>query len=462
MLYLVWDEAHLWGVLMLRALTAWGLPVRLVRSHQIALGLLESSPPGALVVPGGFSSRKSASLGQRGLEAVRGYVAGGGSYLGICGGAGLGLTTPGGLGLCPWTRQPFEHRLQHFASGHVHLRPNRSSPYVPVGLPGEPLAPVWWPAKFRPHGRGVTVVASYGAPGPDFLMADIPLSMVPTQTLEDWEALYGVRLAPAFSEGDPCIVAGTYGGGRYVLSHAHLETPDSPPANAWLAHLLAELAGVACPGAPAPIWTIGGEEGQPAGALPLHPAGRAAPPRTPGIGGRATVDAKLNGGFGGTLSPRPPEASVPWQSVELERAMEGMLGVAQLGIQHGLLSWREPWLLGWRQGLPGAQLSGLLAMLDQARRLDPPDAARDFWAGHEAEFGRAVSLMVQGLSGYLLAERLALTLWRVDPQAVPERGLREARFSLFGPPPGTGAQDGGLCGRVLAILEEFIWLCAAE
>jgi len=414
MLHVLWDEANLWGVLMLRALSAWGLPLRLVRASEIALGLLERDPPAALIVPGGFSSRKSASLRQKGLEAIRAYVAGGGAYLGICGGAGLGLTTPGGLGLCPWTRQPFEHRLQHFASGHVHLRPNRASPYVPPALSGEPLAPVWWPAKFRPYGREVAVVAAYGEPGPDFLMADIPLSLVPTQTLDDWEALYGVRLAPAFCEDDPCIVAGTFGSGRYVLSHAHLETPESPQANAWLAHLLVALAGTACPGTPAPAWTMG--EGPPA-----------------------------------------------WEDAGLEVAMAGLLDVAGLGIQHGLLSWREPWLLGWRQGLPGAQLSGLLAMLDQARRMDPPEAARAFWAGQAGEFDRAASLLTKGLSGYLLAERLALTLWRVDPQAVPERGLREARFSLFGPPPGMGgAKGGGLCGRVLALLEEFIWLCAGR
>jgi len=42
---------------------------------------------------------------------------------------------------------------------------------------------------------------------------------------------------------------------------------------------------------------------------------------------------------------------------------------------------------------------------------------------------------------------------------VPERGLREARFTLFGPPPGAGGQAGGLCGRVLEVLEEAICLC---
>ncbi len=407
MIHVLWDEAHLWGVLLIRALEAWGLPARLVRAHELAGGLLRREAPALLAVPGGFASRKAACLGPAGLEAVRDYVRGGGSYLGICGGAGLGLTVPGGLALCPWTREPFAHRLQHFASGNVELLP-QAGPYTPAGL-SEPLAPVWWPAAFRPHGPGVSVVAAYGRPGPGFMMADIPLSLVPGQALEDWEALYGVRLAPAFSPGDPCIVAGEFGKGRYVLSHAHLETPQSPAANLWLGHILAELAGVPAPSTPAPAWAIG--EGVPA-----------------------------------------------WDDPLLDRAMELMLGVVELGIAHGLLAWREPWLLGWRQGLPGAQLSGILAMLDHARRLAPSEASRKHLDRKREDLARHVELLGKGLSGYLLAERLALSLMRVDPEAVPERGLKEARFTLFGPPPGAGGTAGGLCGRVLSVLEDCICL----
>ncbi|WP_243368761.1 biotin--protein ligase [Fundidesulfovibrio soli] len=411
MIHVLWDEAHLWGVLLIRALEAWGLPARLVRAHELARGLLRREAPALLAVPGGFASRKAACLGPAGLEAVRDYVRGGGSYLGICGGAGLGLTVPGGLALCPWTREPFKHRLQHFASGNVELLP-QAGPYTPAGL-REPLAPVWWPAAFRPHGQGVDVVAAYGRPGPGFMMADIPLSLVPGQALEDWEALYGVRLAPAFSPGDPCIVAGEFGKGRYVLSHAHLETPQSPAANLWLGHILAELAGVPAPSDPAPAWTIG--EGEPAWADPL-----------------------------------------------LARAMELMLGVVELGIAHGLLAWREPWLLGWRQGLPGAQLSGILAMLDHARRLTPSEASLKHLDRKREDLARHVELLGKGLSGYLLAERLALSLMRVDPEAVPERGLKEARFTLFGPPPGAGGTAGGLCGGVLSVLEDCICLTQGQ
>ena len=412
MFYILWDEAHLWGVLMLRALGAWGLPARLIRSREVAAGILTDAAPAVFVVPGGFASRKAMSLTPAGLAGVRDYVRSGGAYLGVCGGAGLGLTVPGGLGLCPWTREPFAHRLQHFASGTVELVP-RPSAFTPKDI-SRPTAPIWWPAKFRPGDPGVETVAAYGPKNPDFMMADIPLSLVPQDALEDWETLYGVRLAPAFDAGDPCIVAGRFGKGRYVLSHAHLETPGSPEANAWLGYILAELAGISlAPTLAAPAWNIG--QGDPA-----------------------------------------------FDNPALKKSMERMLQLVALGQAHGLLDWREPWLLGWRQGLPGAALSGILAMLDCALAMAPTDASRRFFERKQSEFVRNMDLLAKGLSGYLLAERLALTLSRVDPEAVPERGLREAKLTLFGPPPGAGGLSGGLCGAVLSILEEYIFLTGRE
>jgi hypothetical protein len=451
MLFVLWDESHLWGVLLLRALRAWELPARLISARDAAGGLLAASPPAALLVPGGFASRKSISLGPAGLEAVRDYVRSGGAYLGVCGGAGLGLTVPGGLGLCPWTREPFGSRLQHFASGNVELIA-KDGPFTPPGMAGRsprPLAPVWWPARFRPGEPGVDVVAAYGRPGPGFMMADIPLDLVPPEALEDWEALYGVRLTPSFAENDPCIVAGRFGKGRYVLSHAHLETPDSPEANAWLVHILSELAGTPAPKGPAPAWRIA------ATGCGRQETGEAGPPE--GAGDGLGPARSVEGAY-------CPGAHAPagWPDPALTRAMELMRGVVGLGQAHNLLSWREPWLLGWRQGLPGAQLSGVLAMLDEALAITPSPEALTYFEPRRAAFARWMELLAGGLSGYLLAERLAATLARVDPDAVPERGLKEARAALFGPPPGAGGSAGGLCGRVLSVLEECIHLSVKE
>jgi hypothetical protein len=88
---LLWDESHLWGLLLHRALQALGAPVTLLKADRSAQGSLRGSRPGTLIVPGGWAKLKSLALGEDGRDAIRDYVRGGGRYLGFCGGAGLAL-----------------------------------------------------------------------------------------------------------------------------------------------------------------------------------------------------------------------------------------------------------------------------------------------------------------------------------------------------------------------------------
>ena len=135
-----WDASQLWGLLVWRAAEAFGLPYRLVKAQDIAQGAL-SDKTSLLIVPGGTARHKSDALGERGREALRAWVRGGGRYLGFCGGAGLGLTdvddpvrTAGigkGLNLCPWHRAEITERIQHFVSGHVRVRFREGHPLVP-------------------------------------------------------------------------------------------------------------------------------------------------------------------------------------------------------------------------------------------------------------------------------------------------------------------------------------------
>ena len=117
-----WDASQLWGLLVWRAAEAFGLPYRLVKAKEIAQGAL-SDKTSLLLVPGGTARHKSAALGEKGREAVRAWVRGGGRYVGFCGGAGLGLSDAAdpvrtaeigkGLCLCPWHRarpRPFSGR----------------------------------------------------------------------------------------------------------------------------------------------------------------------------------------------------------------------------------------------------------------------------------------------------------------------------------------------------------------
>ena len=50
-----------------------------------------------------------------------------------------------------------------------------------------------------------------------------------------------MRLKPKLLDGQPAIIAGSYGKGQYILSYSHLETADSKDANQILAHMLKSL-----------------------------------------------------------------------------------------------------------------------------------------------------------------------------------------------------------------------------
>lgn len=402
----LWDESHLWGLLVWRALWAWGLPHSLVTAEEVAAGALSprGRVPSILVAPGGTARRKAAALGRKGQSAVRDFVRRGGTYLGLCGGAGLGLSGPGGLNLCPWARQGFDDRHQHFLSGHIRVRLAPDHPLVPGHLGQEALVPVWWPGRFADLADpSVAVLAAYRDPGPDFWVADLPLAHLSEDTLADWENLYGITLGPAFLRGHACAAGGDFGQGRYLLSYAHLETPASPQANAWLSHILDV-------------------------ALEREPVRRPALPAW-------------------DLAALPEE----WDDPVLGGAKSALTRIIATGRDHLLFFWRNPWLLGWRRGLPGAAVNTLFALAAQCLALPPSSAARAFWKDAAPEFSRVLDTFRQGLTGYLLAERLSMTVLSTAPDAVFPRALKEQREALFGPPMAAG----GLYALLLSSLEEL-------
>ncbi|ADU61760.1 MAG: biotin--protein ligase [Pseudodesulfovibrio sp.] len=417
-IHIYWDESHFWGLLAARALEAWGIPHRLVRGSEIADGVLAGKcgeAPRLLIVPGGRAKGKADRLGVRGMDAICEFVHDGGAYLGFCGGAGLALTGPYGLGLSPWTRKGYTNRLHHFLSGHVHVSLNQTDPLVPPDLIREgtgesadkgPMLPVWWPGRFDPVDASVTVLARYGRPGPDFWVADLNLSTLPQGTMADWENLYGIHLDPDFMEGTPCVTANDFGAGRVILSYAHLETPASPHANRWLAHILDHV--------------LGGDHGQSCGPVPAW-----------------------------DVAARP----VVWDDPALMAARRAMEATIATGTSHFLLFWRTPWLLGWRRGIPGAGINTLYSFICEAMAHEPDNATLAYWRGQAAGFGTLVGLLASGLSGYLLAERLSMTMFHSASDAVSVHGLREQRRALFGLPP----EPGGIYADLAATLEELCW-----
>uniref|UniRef100_I2PXF1 Biotin-protein ligase N-terminal domain-containing protein n=1 Tax=Desulfovibrio sp. U5L TaxID=596152 RepID=I2PXF1_9BACT len=409
----LWDHSHLWGLLLCRGLAALGAPFAPVSCADVAAGALDRRPPRALLVPGGFARRKFAALGPAGMAAIRGYVARGGAYCGICGGAGLALTHDEGLALCPWTRRAFADRLDHLVSGHVRLAVDPDSGLFPASLAPDLIAPVWWPAGFAPPPAPaeaeVMVVAAYAGAGPDLHLADVHLGAMPEDQLAACRERFGLKLTPAFLDGGACVIAGSFGQGRYVLSHAHLETPDSPQANAWLAHLLAVLG---------------------------------------------SGDGSGNG-FGRHVPAWDPAAEpVRFEDPHLLAARRDLDAAIEAGQAARLLFQRTPWLLGWRPGMPGFSLSNLAGLLAGVAALAPTDTALAYWRGHGPAFATDMAAFTRRLATFFPAQRLEITLSLVEhrPAAAAEPGLAAERRELFGPAPG----GGGLCGRLADRLDGLL------
>ena len=125
------------------------------------------------------------------------------------------------------------------------------------------------------------------------------------------------------------MVRGTYGKGRFILSYAHLESPDSPDANALLARLLGARS------MSVPVWSL-------------------------------------------------DSAAALWDDPRLAAMQEALEDLVRFGQSHFLLFWRTPWLLGWRRGVPGSPVNFLLALVWQARHTPVTEQARV-----EVEIGRA-------------------------------------------------------------------------
>ncbi len=402
MIAVFWDASQVWGYLLLHAVRSAGVPFRILKASEILHSGLSCK---LFLVPGGPARRKMAALGPRGMAMVRDFVGRGGAYLGFCGGAGLALAD--GIGLCPWRRDGMPDRLQHLVSGGLVCSAARD-PLVPSALSGKNvLLPVWWPGRFcepddpgRAH--GVRVLARYRAPGPDLYVADMPFSSMPEDILDEWRDMYGASLRPSLLDGRPCAVAGELGRGEWMLSYSHLETPGAGDAGTWFLHLLRR-------------WTGGGDAA-------------AVPPLV------------------------PDDLPAAWEDDVLTAAGKSLGALLALGMDLGLLFPRNSWLMGWRSGVPGSQLNSLRLALAMTPTLPPDDRRMAAWKAISPEFSRLSLLFFQGARSWLLARRLVDTLAESAPGMLPRELLYGQKEALFGSP----MSGGGLCGRLLDMLEEVV------
>lgn len=190
-----------------------------------------------------------------------------------------------------------------------------------------------------------------------------------------------------FPVGEPLIIRGRYGAGSYILSYSHLETPASAAANSLLAALLAEFGFCSQPVKAIPQWHI--------------------------------------------IKPGYPDRSY--------RLLAELIASARSG---GLLCQRSPWLLGWRQNMPGIALNHLLACASarEAVKSAPPPKPKN----------RQLELLTEDFAA---EARTYLNRFAQDPSHGAGEYLLAERNRVFGHP----MRGGGIADRILRLLEEILY-----
>lgn len=271
------------------ACSSQGLALEPISAAQIAAGGLNQAR--LLVVPGGYSSLKKAALGQSGTQAIRDFIERGGLYLGFCGGAGLALSVPDGLGLIKLGRAQGSQRLPGLSgSVRVRVEPRAEKHHLWRGQDQPSLFHVWWPGQFQePSSPEIRVLARYQEAGPELYIADLEVNQTDPAHWPGLEAAYGMALDPDCLWGQPAAISARLGKGRLLLTYLHLDTPGCQAGARALRSLWRHWLGddamnePAPPAGPSPqaertsalankareLWDLGGELGL---WQPRHPA----------------------------------------------------------------------------------------------------------------------------------------------------------------------------------------------
>lgn len=429
MIAILWDASPLWGHLVLNTVIQTGLPYEVVTAEECQNNILEEKQFRVLIVPGGSGRQKAKLLGKKGIENIRRFVSTGGAYIGFCGGAGLALED--GLALCPWGRDFYSGKTEHRISGHIVCELNQDI-FIPQGTEKASL-PVWWPGRFQepseeeirqhPEKGQVRVLARYREMDDDLYSHDLPMKKLTADTLEDWENIYGIRLKPKLLEGQPAVIAGSFGKGSYILSYSHLETPNSPQANAIFAHMLRTL---------------------------LKDCD------TSNLTAKSTAfEAK---GYGLCRHILNTDTFAPvWINTDFQtswpilRELNGQLDeVFRLGEDLQLLFKRTDWLYGWNTSVHGSQLNALRLALGRALALPPHDGRENFLLTKGVQFAENMLLFIHGTKSWLLARRLCDSL--TENEGIDPKIIESQRRELFG----MLMYGGGRCGELLAWLDAFL------
>ncbi|MEJ5300199.1 MAG: BPL-N domain-containing protein [Thermodesulforhabdaceae bacterium] len=411
-----WDQSFLWGLFLYDTLLELQLPFDVLNAQAIRQGALKHYS--VLIVPGGWAIHKKASLGTEGEKAIRKFVHSGGCYLGLCGGAGLGLSGKNTLDMVPTCRLSFKDRLPS-ASGTVYIKIEKSNLDWGRNLPDVVKTSVWWPSQFAFEQKDcVTPVAFYRDLGKDFWVSDIPIEGIEIEEIKKLEDIYGINLDPwRCFLNSPAIIESCYGSGRLILSYPHLETPKDEEGNEFFRQCLLYLE-------------------EQAKKFSIEKEGLR------------------------TSIPHPPSKN---HCHVVKRMLVKVSEFIRLGECHLMWFWRKPWLLGWKRGVRGLEYSMLATCL--AFLYASVEALTDM---SESRKGNSANLWEEKLNSlenlideFITLARKLLVMERLASFAAPLSktsqvgnaqvdGLREYLF-------GHSMNHGGLCRRIFDIIDSLLF-----
>lgn len=446
---LLWDESLLWGLMAWRALKEAGLPFDLLRSEDIRAGGLNRYR--MIFVPGGWASNKIETLGMKGMEEIRRFVAEGGGYLGICGGAGM--ATENGLDLLPVKRKPPRERVPSF-SGPICLSCVRHAIWQEIQTP---VFSLWWPSQFQVEDRKIRVLARYEQAQADAFSADINVADGEMIGWSGLEKSYGILLNPARLRCEPAVLEGRFGCGRVILSLVHFDTPGDLNGAAVLRNLWRHLTGSAT----RRPRLAGGDKGCNKkqteflpGSLALGEGGSASPrPSDPPI--------EAVGGQGRSIPDVPRE--VLESAEEIQAAVEELIA---FGVRNFLWRWRNPMILQWRRGVRGLEYTTLAVMVgeigkglhaagigDDGRSALPGSIDPSRWKEALREIREQLIPFCEQAKRLLARERFYMMNAPLSPMECADAEISRLRQDLFG----SAMSHGGRFKRLIDPIDRLLY-----